>query len=134
MKLPVRDDILSACVVMLVVILLAFVSKTTQKRRHSTTEIVRASKELILQAQTWSKMSQQDQAMLFKLQHTVLALSYLNAARLLCNDDDILRHTNVNVHTTIRELETAQRKLMKKMTKQCTSTNPSANVPAVTWL
>ena len=60
-------------------------------------------------------MSGQDSDPVYRLLHVTLAASYCNAARLLAADDELMRATNVDVHTRLRELEIIQRKLLTKV-------------------
>ena len=127
MRLPFRDDVFAASVVVASAGVLAIISKAGRNERARAPQVTRAARDLLNQAMTWAEMAQQDQEAVFKFQHVTLAMAYCNAARVLSADDELMRASNIDVHSKLRELESAQRKLIARIGKGSTgATNRGA--------
>ena len=121
MRLPVRDDVLCAGVVIVAVMLLVMLSRGAREQRSHAPQVVRAARELVGQGVTLARAAEQQQGQAFKLQHCAQSAAFLNAARVLCTDEELVRVSNVDVHTELRGVEAAQRKLLARMSKQVAS-------------
>lgn len=118
MRLPVRDDVLCAIVVVAAILLLVMLSRGARAQRSHAPQVVRAARELVGQGVTLARAAEEQHAQAFKLQNCAQAAAFLNAARVLCTDEELVRVSNVDVHSELRRVETAQRRLLARMGKQ----------------
>ena len=118
MRLPVQDDVLCAGVVVSTVLLLVMLSRGARDQRTHAPQVTRAAKDLVGQGVTLARAAEEQQSHNFKLQHCAQAAAFLNAARMLCTDEELVRVSNVDVHTELRGVEAAQRKLLARPGKQ----------------
>ena len=115
MRIPVRDDVLAAIVVLSAVVVLALISRSGRADLLRAPQIARCTRDIVDQAHAFADMAAQDDDELTKLQHLTQAVAYYTAARFISRDDEIARTSNVDVHAKMRDLETARRRLVTRL-------------------
>lgn len=106
-------------------ITIAILSKLTfrQSTKYSTT-FMKQIHRILSQCNQLYKMSMQDTDPLVQLMHINSAISYLNAVRVIVNDNTIQSITSRNISDYISRLETHQQNILSHISSQCPSLQP----------
>lgn len=86
-------------------VILVLVSIASKMSLDATVERSQAT-ELLRSALNWRDISLQDEETVTRLQHAVMAATFLQAARLACRDADLERTSGIDVSRLSRSIDT----------------------------
>lgn len=134
--MPIAPDLLASAGVTSFFVALSLLARGAQpaKQSHATTDHVTNGHELLSQCIEWFRIAKGTKTPLFAYRHTCFSLAYLNAARLLCDDNE-LRSKGVDVHALQTKLESRCIALSRAISRSNTKANPNDEIATtVSWV
>ena len=116
----------AAVVILLALALLALLSKWSGDSHRYPRSVVNKVKSLVQESIRWSATSSQDTNQLLSLMHATYALAYLNVARHLVADQDIVRMVGVQPQELMHELQEKQDGAVQKVCAECPQLQPAS--------
>ena len=115
-----------ALIVLVVVLLLALLSKWSGDSHRYPRHIVNKVKSLVQESVRWSVTSTQDSNGILSLMHSTYAIAYLNVARHLVPDKDIVRMVGIQPPELLHDIQEKQNAAIQMICKECPQLQPSS--------
>ena len=115
-----------ALAVLVVLVLVALLSKWSGDSHRYPRHIVNKVKSLVQESVRWSVTSSQDTNAIISLMHTTYAMTYLNVARHLVPDKDIVRMVGIQPQELLHEVQEKQNAAMQIICKECPQLQPAS--------
>ena len=116
----------AALLILLALALLALLSKWSGDGHRYPRSIVNKVKSLVQESIRWSATSSQDANRLLSLMHATYAIAYMNVARHLVPDQDIVRMVGVQPQELMHDLQEKQNAAVQLICTECPQLQPAS--------
>lgn len=121
-------NLVYAAIVVAITLIIAFINKHMYDQRMASVTysptIASQVQHLISEAARWNATAQQDTNAALALMHSTYAVAYLNAARALMDDGEIMKTAGVHVPEMNMVLSGTQQTSYQALSAQCPSAVP----------
>ena len=87
---------------------------------------------ILKESARWEATSKQDSNIAFALIHINFAIAYANVVRLLMPDDEIQKHTGINIQQFVMKLNDTQQSIMQNLGNLCPNIKPENDYAILT--